>query len=72
MNHRKIFGKYIKELREARDLTQEELAKFAGVTFATVNRIEQGSANPTLDTIAKILKVFGLEITGTKSGIVHD
>jgi len=33
-------GLAIKELREARNLTQEELASRAGMTFGTVSRLE--------------------------------
>ena len=41
----------IKQLREARGLTQEQLAKIAGVPRATWTNLESGSANPTLSVL---------------------
>src|SRR5687768_15047381 len=41
----------IKGLREARGLTQEQLAKIAGVPRATWTNLESGSANPTLSVL---------------------
>ena len=38
--------KRIKELRAAMGLTQEQFAAAVGVTYATVNRWENGNANP--------------------------
>ena len=38
--------KRIKKLRAAMDLTQEQFAAAVGVTYATVNRWENGNANP--------------------------
>jgi transcriptional regulator with XRE-family HTH domain len=40
-------GKLIRELRQELGLTQEELAISLGVTFSTVNRWENGRANPS-------------------------
>jgi len=67
MTAKSYIGKLIKELRTSRELTQEELSKLSGVPFATINRLEQGTANPTLTTIAKILNVFGYELSGQKA-----
>jgi transcriptional regulator with XRE-family HTH domain len=41
----------IKGLREARGLTQGQLAKIAGVPRATWTNLESGSANPTLSVL---------------------
>jgi transcriptional regulator with XRE-family HTH domain len=41
----------LKQLREARGLTQEQLAKIAGVPRATWTNLESGSANPTLSVL---------------------
>ena len=38
--------KRIKKLRAAMGLTQEQFAAAVGVTYATVNRWENGNANP--------------------------
>ena len=41
------FGSRIKELREQLGLTQEALAEVLGVSFATVNRWENGWTAPS-------------------------
>lgn len=38
----KYFGKRIKELRESRGLTQEQLAEAVGLEYQTISRIETG------------------------------
>ena len=67
MTDKSRIAKLIKELRVSRELTQEQLSKLSGVPFATINRIEQGSANPTLNTLVKVLNVFGYELLGQKA-----
>lgn len=42
------WAKKVKELREALLLTQQEFAKLLGVSFATVNRWENGHHEPTM------------------------
>ncbi len=55
-------GDLVRQLRTSREITQEELARLSEVPFATINRLEKGTANPTLATLSKILKVFGYEV----------
>jgi putative transcriptional regulator len=45
----------VKELREKLILTQEELAKLLGVSFASVNRWENGHCDPTTKVKRKIV-----------------
>lgn len=50
----------LKELREAQKMTQAELAQKAGLTVATVSRIETGRHKPsplTLQAIKRALKL---------------
>lgn len=56
----KRFGKHVKELREARNLSQEALANEADVPISQIGRIERGEVNPTLstmDSLAQALKI---------------
>ena len=48
------YAKAIKELRERMLLSQEEFAKKLGVSFATVNRWENGHHEPTYKARRKI------------------
>jgi len=56
----------IRQLREARDLTQEQMAKLSGIPRATWGHLESGAANPTLavlDRVATALQVPIEELT---------
>jgi len=44
----------IKQLREARGLTQQRLSKASGVPRPTLANLESGSANPTLSVLLKV------------------
>lgn len=43
----KPFSEQVKAVRTALNLSQEELAHALGVSFATVNRSENGKTNPS-------------------------
>ncbi|CAD5244852.1 helix-turn-helix transcriptional regulator [Thermococcus camini] len=52
----------LRELRESRGLTQEELAKALGVTRQTVIAIEKGKYDPSLRLAFRIARFFGVKI----------
>jgi len=53
----------IKKLRKQHHLSQEELAKKAGITYSTLIKIESGlNKNPTLETLKKIASTFKIKI----------
>ena len=52
------YSKSIKYYREKVLMTQAELAKKLGVSFASVNRWEQGLFEPTMKTKRKLRKLF--------------
>lgn len=59
-------GVALRELRGARRLTQDELAKLAGVDQADISRIENGrwgKRGISYDVLERILPVFGLRIS---------
>ena len=56
-----MVGKKIRELRENRKLTTNELGKLAGITRQTVENIENGKVSARLDTLEKIAKNLGLK-----------
>lgn len=60
------YSEKIKEYREKVLCTQEELAKKLGVSFASVNRWENGLFEPTMKTKRKLRKLF------IEAGIVED
>jgi XRE family transcriptional regulator, regulator of sulfur utilization len=44
----------VRQLRESRSLTQEQMAKLSGIPRATWGHLESGSANPTLSVLHKV------------------
>lgn len=56
-------GYKIREAREKRGMTQEELCEKANVSRATLSGLETGRAvNATADTISKIAKALNMKI----------
>lgn len=56
-------GMRIKALREARDWTQETLAKKAGVARVTIGRIEIGHSRPSLELLERLAKIFKVKLS---------
>ncbi|MCW5877685.1 MAG: helix-turn-helix transcriptional regulator [Anaerolineales bacterium] len=52
----------LKVLRAERDWSQEELALKAGVSRQTINAIETGKYNPSLDLAFALAALFELKI----------
>jgi len=52
----------IKELRQKMSITQEELARRAGVRRETIVFLEQGKYNPSLKLAMEIAKVFKMKV----------
>ncbi|MBP9694746.1 MAG: helix-turn-helix transcriptional regulator [Alphaproteobacteria bacterium] len=46
--------------RKQQRLTQEQLATLAGVSKPTLNRLEQGHTNISVENALKILRMLGL------------
>lgn len=61
MNLRKLVGRNVRQLRQARGLSQEELAFEAGLDRTYVSGIERGVRNPTVTIIGKLAR--GLKTT---------
>jgi putative transcriptional regulator len=53
----------LKEMREKKGLTQEQLADKVGVTRQTILFLEKAQYNPSLRLAHKISKVLGVPIT---------
>lgn len=52
------WGRSVKELREKALITQTELAEMLGVSFATINRYENGHHEPTMKVKRQLMKLF--------------
>ena len=49
----------LRELREERDLSQRELAERVGVTRQTINSVERGRYDPSLELAFELAEFFG-------------
>jgi len=52
----------IRELRQAKGLSQAKLAVSANMDPATLNRIEQGKGNPNLKTLQRLAEALDVEV----------
>jgi transcriptional regulator with XRE-family HTH domain len=56
-------GDKLKEIRTRRFLTQEELAERAGVSPATIVRVERNQAEPHISTMRKLAEALDVDPT---------
>ncbi len=61
MDQQKI-GRFLKELRKEKNITQEHFAEIMGVSNRTVSRWETGSNMPDLDVLIQIADYHGVEL----------
>mgnify|MGYP000361955528 CR=1 FL=1 len=52
----------VAEIRYSLGMTQDQLAQATGLTKRQVAEIETGKANPTLETMEKIGRLFGFTV----------
>jgi len=58
----KAVGKRIRELREAKRYSQEDLANEADIPLSQVGRIERGEINPTISSLFAISEALQTEL----------
>lgn len=56
------FGKKVKEIRIAKNMSQGDLAKILGVHPTYISGIERGVRNMALKNIEKLAKALGVKI----------
>ena len=57
-----LIGKAIKQTRQERNLTQEELGKLIGVQKAQISRLENNVSNVTIDTLMKVFSALQAKV----------
>lgn len=62
------FGKRLRELREAKGMTQEALAHEADLDRAYVSRVERGERNISLENIERLALALGVKIRVSSIG----
>lgn len=54
-----IAGRRIKEIREAKKISQNKLAKLSGVSQSAISSIEGETKSPSIDTLDRIAEALG-------------
>jgi HTH-type transcriptional regulator / antitoxin HipB len=57
-----LIGKAIRQTRQERKLTQEELGKLIGVQKAQISRLESNAGNVTIDTLMKVFSALKAKV----------
>ncbi|MGA7676138.1 MAG: helix-turn-helix transcriptional regulator [Rhizomicrobium sp.] len=60
---RRIVGTNVRRLRQARGLTQEEVAFRSGIDLTYLGGIERGRRNPSLLVMVRIAKALSVQPT---------
>jgi transcriptional regulator with XRE-family HTH domain len=61
--HARKFGQVLRELREARGLSQEQLGAKAGVHRTYIGKVERGEKEISLRTATKIAGALGTKLS---------
>lgn len=57
-----LLGQAIKQARQERNMTQEELGKLVGVQKAQISKIENSVKNARFETIMKVFEALGAKV----------
>jgi len=57
-----LIGQAIKQTRQERKLTQEELGKLIGVQKAQISRIENNASNVTIETLMRVFNALQAKV----------
>jgi DNA-binding XRE family transcriptional regulator len=57
-----LLGQAIKQARQARNMTQEELGELVGVQKAQISKIENSVKNARFETIMKVFEALGAKV----------
>jgi transcriptional regulator with XRE-family HTH domain len=56
-------GRRLQQLREARDLSRQELAERAAISREYLRRLEAGRQDPTVGMLQRLAKALGVKVT---------
>jgi transcriptional regulator with XRE-family HTH domain len=63
------FGQKVRELREARDFTQETLAEKADLDRTYISDIERGTRNPGIKNVVRLARALGIPTAKLLEGV---
>lgn len=59
----KAIGKRIKEIREKKKISQQDIAGLCNIEKSNFSRLEAGNTNPTIYTLNKIAEHLGVTLS---------
>ncbi len=62
MKEKEKFGKLIRDSRENKNLSREQLAERCKVTDKSISNIELGKSDPKLSTVMRICNVLEIDV----------
>lgn len=62
MKPSKIIAQNVKRLREAQNITQQQLADRGGVPRSTIATLESGESNPNIDSLIKLAEALAVTL----------
>lgn len=62
-------GSVIRQMRDSRRITQEELARAIGVSTQTVSSWELNNSTPRMGVLKKLADYFGVEVASIVAGV---
>lgn len=62
MKTEQLLGRRIRELRKARNLTQEQFGEKTGINYKYLGAVERGQENPTVKVLEKIARVLRVDL----------
>jgi y4mF family transcriptional regulator len=72
LNPAALLGTDIRRRREARQMSQQTLARLAGVGRRLVSELERGKPTVQLDVAGRVLAVFGLRVAAVPILVVPE
>ena len=60
---RTLVSRRVSSLRRRADMTQEQLARAAGIGLDAIGRLERGDVTPSLETVQRIALVFQMDLS---------
>lgn len=61
MRSRLDYGRAIETLRASKNLTREEVARLAGISYSYLSEIERGLKRPSSDIVGRVARAFGMK-----------
>lgn len=58
----KSYNKRLKDLREDKNISQQQLAKLMGLSDVTIQSYEYGKSEPKMSTLIKMAELYGTSI----------